>query len=106
MRFFPFQLKYNSSYAGYSAKKANSPLVNLGPHDNLRQIGPGQRRHEIPHQIDKLNSNDLPVFIDLVQPLEELDWSQLLKLLLEIGFLLETLSQLDRYGNDLPDYAE
>ena len=54
---------------GDHAEKANCALVDLGAHQDFGHVGAGEGGHEVPHQVHKLNGDELALLVDLVESL-------------------------------------
>jgi hypothetical protein len=87
-------------------KEPHCALVHLCSHKDLGHVGPGQGGHEVSYEIDELDGDELSIFINVVDPFQELHGGHLLELFFEVGLLLETFPELDDEGDDLPDDAE
>ena len=100
------EFKEDAGEASDDAEEPDSALVDLGADDDLGQVGPGEGRHEVPHEVDELDRDHLPLLVDGVDLLEELDRGHLLQYLFEVGLQAEALAQADGEGHDLPHDSE
>ena len=100
------EFEEDAGEAGDDAEEADGALVDLGADDDFWQVGPGEGGHEVPHEVDELDGDDLPLLVDCVDLLQELDGGHLLEDLFEVGLEAEALAQADGEGHNLPHDSE